>query len=152
MKSGKTGLARLIDATSFSFKGIRACWLNEAAFRQEVLLVAILLPLSFWVAASVEQWLLLILPLLLLLIVELLNSAVENIVDRIGPDPHELSGPRSAGRTSSPWRQASFPARPACCAIRDADGGTRPNPSGSAPAAATSRMLRGLAPATPGDG
>jgi diacylglycerol kinase (ATP) len=92
VKSGKTGLARLIDATSFSFKGIRACWLNEAAFRQEVLLVAILLPLSFWVAASVEQWLLLVLPLLLLLIVELLNSAVENIVDRIGPDPHELSG------------------------------------------------------------
>lgn len=92
MKSGKTGLARLIDATSFSFKGIRACWLNEAAFRQEVLLVAILLPLSFWVAASVEQWLLLVLPLLLLLIVELLNSAVENIVDRIGHERNELSG------------------------------------------------------------
>jgi diacylglycerol kinase (ATP) len=92
VKPGKTGLARLIDATSFSLKGISACWLNEAAFRQEVLLVAILLPLSFWVAASVEQWLLLVLPLLLLLIVELLNSAVENIVDRIGHDPHELSG------------------------------------------------------------
>ena len=92
MKPGKTGLARLIDATLYSCKGIGACWRNEAAFRQEVLLVIVLLPLSFWMAASVEQWLLLILPLLLLLIVELLNSAVENIVDRIGPERNELSG------------------------------------------------------------
>jgi diacylglycerol kinase (ATP) len=92
VKPGKGGLARLVDATSYSVKGIGACWRNEAAFRQEVLLVAFLLPLSFWVAASVEQWLLLILPLLLLLIVELLNSAVENIVDRIGHDFNELSG------------------------------------------------------------
>ena len=92
MKPGKTGLQRLIDATSYSFKGIKACWRNEAAFRQEVLLVAVLLPLSFGVAATVEQWLLLVLPLLLLLIVELLNSAVENIVDRIGHERNELSG------------------------------------------------------------
>lgn len=92
MKPGKTGLKRLIDATSYSFKGIAACWRNESAFRQEVLLVAVLLPLSFGVAASIEQWLLLILPLLLLLLVELLNSAVENIVDRIGHEHHELSG------------------------------------------------------------
>jgi len=92
VKPGKTGLQRLIDATSYSFRGIVACWRNEAAFRQEVLLVTVLLPLSLLVAASVEQWLLLVLPLLLLLIVELLNSAVENIVDRIGHERHELSG------------------------------------------------------------
>jgi len=92
VKPGKSGVARLIDATSYSFKGISACWRNEAAFRQEVLLVIVLLPLSFGVAASVEQWLLLVLPLLLLLIVELLNSAVENIVDRIGHELNELSG------------------------------------------------------------
>ena len=71
---------------------MRACWRNEAAFRQEIALVAVLLPLSFWVARSIEQWLLLTLPLLLLLIVELLNTAVENVVDRIGPDLHVLSG------------------------------------------------------------
>jgi diacylglycerol kinase (ATP) len=92
LKPGKTGLARLIDATAYSAKGIRACWRNEAAFRQEVLLVAVLLPLSFLVANSIEQWLLLVTPLLLLLIVELLNSAVENVVDRIGHEHHDLSG------------------------------------------------------------
>jgi len=92
MKPGKNGLARLIDATRYSALGIAACWRNEAAFRQEVLLVILLLPLSFFVARSVEQWLLLIAPLLLLLVVELLNSAIENIVDRIGHEKHELSG------------------------------------------------------------
>jgi diacylglycerol kinase (ATP) len=92
VKPGKSGLTRLIDATAYSAKGIAACWRNEAAFRQEALLVLILLPLSFALAASVEQWLLLTLPLLLLLVVELLNSAVENIVDRIGHELHELSG------------------------------------------------------------
>jgi len=92
MKPGKSGLARLIDATRYSALGIAASWRNEAAFRQEVLLVMLLLPLSFFVARSVEQWLLLIAPLLLLLVVELLNSAIENIVDRIGHEKHELSG------------------------------------------------------------
>jgi diacylglycerol kinase (ATP) len=92
LKPGKSGLARLIDAAAYSANGIRACWRNEAAFRQEVLLLVVLLPLSFLVARSIEQWLLLITPLLLLLIVELLNSAVENVVDRIGPELHDLSG------------------------------------------------------------
>ena len=92
MKPGKSGLARLYDATKYSARGIRACWQNEPAFRQEVLLVALLLPLSLLVAASVEQWLLLIAPLILLLIVELLNSAVESVVDRIGHEPNVLSG------------------------------------------------------------
>lgn len=92
MKPGKTGLQRLIDATAYSAKGIRACWRNEAAFRQEVILLLVLLPISFFVARSIEQWLLLVTPLLLLLIVELLNSAIESVVDRIGSEPHDLSG------------------------------------------------------------
>ncbi len=92
MKPGKTGLGRLIDAAAYSAKGIRACWREEAAFRQEVALLIVLLPLSFLVARSIEQWLLLVIPLLLLLIVELLNSAVENVVDRIGPELNDLSG------------------------------------------------------------
>ena len=92
MKPGKTGLTRLIDAAAYSAKGIRACWREEAAFRQEVALLLVLLPLSFLVARSIEQWLLLVIPLLLLLIVELLNSAVESVVDRIGPEMHDLSG------------------------------------------------------------
>ena len=92
MKPGKSGLARLVDATGYSARGIRACWRHEAAFRQEVLLLLLLLPVSFLVARSIEQWLLLILPLLLLLVVELLNSAVENVVDRIGHEVNDLSG------------------------------------------------------------
>ena len=92
MKPGKTGLRRLLDATGYSAKGIRACWQNEAAFRQEVVLILVLLPLSFVVANSIEQWLLLVIPLLVLLVVELLNSAIENVVDRIGHELHELSG------------------------------------------------------------
>jgi len=92
VKPGKTGLRRLLDATGYSAKGIRACWQNEAAFRQEVVLILVLLPLSFVVANSIEQWLLLVIPLLVLLVVELLNSAIENVVDRIGHELHELSG------------------------------------------------------------
>lgn len=92
MKPGKSGLSRLADATGYSIKGVRACWKNEAAFRQELALVIFLLPLSFFAAKSIEQWLLLVMPLLVLLIVELLNSAIENVVDRIGDEPHQLSG------------------------------------------------------------
>jgi len=92
LKPGKTGVTRLVDATRYSGRGIRACWQHESAFRQEVLLVLLLLPFSFFVARSPEQWLLLILPLFLLLIVELLNSAIENVVDRIGHELHQLSG------------------------------------------------------------
>ncbi len=92
MKPGKTGLQRLIDATAYSAKGIRACWCNEAAFRQEVILLLVLFPVSFFVARSIEQWLLLVTPLLLLLIIELLNSAIESVVDRIGNERHDLSG------------------------------------------------------------
>jgi len=92
MKRGKSGLARIVDATYYSMQGLKACWLHEAAFRQNLALSIVLFFASFWVAASAVQWLLLVFPLLLLLIVELLNSAVENAVDRIGTDHHELSG------------------------------------------------------------
>jgi diacylglycerol kinase (ATP) len=92
VKPGKTGLRRLVDATGHSIRGIRACWDHEAAFRQDVLLSAVLFAASFFLARSAEQWLLLVLPLFLILIVELLNSAVENAVDRIGTERHHLSG------------------------------------------------------------
>jgi diacylglycerol kinase (ATP) len=92
MKPGKTGLRRLLDATGYSMKGIGAIWRNEAAFRQEVALALVLLPLSFFLAANPLQWLLLVAPLVLVLVVELLNSAIESVVDRIGHESHELSG------------------------------------------------------------
>jgi diacylglycerol kinase (ATP) len=92
MKPGKSGLTRLIKATGHSIRGIKACWQNEAAFRQDVALSLVLFPLSFFVAESTTQWLALIAPLFLLLIVELLNSAVEATVDRIGREHNEMSG------------------------------------------------------------
>ena len=92
MKPGKSGITRIIDATGYSWKGLRAAYRNEAAFRQEILAVLILLPLSFFVARTHTQWLLLVAPLFLLLIVELLNSAIEAVVDRIGSERHELAG------------------------------------------------------------
>ena len=91
-KLGKIGLTRLIEATSHSIRGITACWQHETAFRLDVLLCLILSALSFFVAESTTQWLALIAPLFLLLIVELLNSAVEATVDRIGREHHEMSG------------------------------------------------------------
>ncbi len=92
MKQGKTGIRRLIHATGYSFRGLAAAFRNEAAFRQELLLVAVLLPVSFWLAADAIQWAILAAPLFILLIVELLNSAVESTIDRIGEERHELSG------------------------------------------------------------
>jgi diacylglycerol kinase (ATP) len=83
---------RIYDAAGHSIRGIRACWQFEAAFRQGATLSVVLFVASFFLANSVEQWLLLVVPLILILIVELLNSAVENTVDRIGEERHVLSG------------------------------------------------------------
>lgn len=82
----------MIDATGYSWRGLKACYANEAAFRQEILAVVIMLPFAFFIARTTVQWILLVAPLFLLLIVELLNSAVESVVDRIGHELHELSG------------------------------------------------------------
>jgi diacylglycerol kinase (ATP) len=92
MKPGRSGIARLIAATGYSWRGIRATFSSEAAFRQELLLATVLFAASFEVAATLVEWLLLVMPLFVLLIVELLNSAVESVVDRIGNEPHTLSG------------------------------------------------------------
>jgi diacylglycerol kinase (ATP) len=92
VKPGKTGLARLLAASRNSWRGWNAAFRNEAAFRQELLLVALLGAGSFWLARDAVEWLLLVVPLFILLIVELLNSAIESTVDRIGEELHELSG------------------------------------------------------------
>lgn len=92
MKPGLSGIPRIVAATVNSLRGIRDAWRYEAAFRQNLVLSGTLLLLSFWLAQTLLEWLLLILPLFLLLIVELLNSAMENIVDRIGEERHILSG------------------------------------------------------------
>ena len=91
-KQSLTGLRRIWAAAGYSARGLKAAWVNEAAFRQELLLVVVLTPLAFILGKTAVQQALLILSLLLILIVELLNSAIEAVVDRIGPERHELSG------------------------------------------------------------
>jgi len=92
MKPGLTGIARIFAATTNSIRGMRDAWRYESAFRQDVGIAIVLLLLACWLAQTIVEWLLLILPLFLLLIVELLNSAIENAIDRIGPERHILSG------------------------------------------------------------
>jgi len=88
---GKTGVARLKNALGYSLAGFRAAYTHEDAFRQEVLLAAILIPLAFWLPASPLGKALMIGSVLLVLMVELLNSAIEATVDRISLDNHDLA-------------------------------------------------------------
>ncbi|MBZ9567306.1 diacylglycerol kinase [Modicisalibacter tunisiensis] len=92
MKPSETGWRHLIHSTRYSLKGFKAAFLNEAAFRQELLLCVLLLPLAWWIARTPVEWLLLVGSCVWVLVVELLNSAVETVVDRIGPEHHVLSG------------------------------------------------------------
>jgi diacylglycerol kinase (ATP) len=91
-KPGKKGIGRIIDATGYSMKGLKAAWVNEAAFRQELMLFIVGVPVAYWLAETRTDFLWLILPLFLILIAELVNSALEAVVDRIGHEHHELSG------------------------------------------------------------
>lgn len=91
-KPNGSGLGRILKATECSRKGFVAAWRFEAAFRQEAVLAMLLLPLSFWLADSAQHWALLVSVLLLVLIVELLNSAIETLTDRVSLERHELSG------------------------------------------------------------
>jgi diacylglycerol kinase (ATP) len=86
------GLRRIWNAGLYSIAGIRATWKNEAAFRQELVLCMFLVPAAFWVGDSAVEYALLVCSCLFVLVVELLNSAVEAVVDRIGIDRHKLSG------------------------------------------------------------
>ncbi|WP_108946927.1 diacylglycerol kinase [Shewanella halifaxensis] len=86
------GIKRVIRATGFSIQGLKSAWKNEAAFRQELVLAAIMLPIALFVDASLVERVLLILGLFLVLIVELINSAIEAVVDRISDEHHPLSG------------------------------------------------------------
>jgi diacylglycerol kinase (ATP) len=92
MKPQDTGITRVIKALGYSIKGLKAAFANEAAFRQEIAGCAVAIPLAFWLDVSKAETALLIASVLLVLIVELLNSAIEAVVDRIGSEHHELSG------------------------------------------------------------
>lgn len=88
---GRTGLDRIIHAAGYSWAGLKAAYTGESAFRQETWLCILAAPLSFWLAKTWEQAALLLGSLLLVLIVELLNSAIEAVVDRVSFERHELS-------------------------------------------------------------
>lgn len=83
---------RIWRATRFSWQGLRAALRHEAAFRQELALTLVLAPLGLWLGSNGVERALLLGALLLVLITELVNSAIEAAVDRHGPDPHDLSG------------------------------------------------------------
>jgi diacylglycerol kinase (ATP) len=91
-KPGNTGIRRIVNATFYSFAGLRGAWRTEAAFRQECALALVLVPFGWWLGHNAVERALLIGSCLIVLIVELLNTAVEFVVDRIGMDRHELSG------------------------------------------------------------
>jgi diacylglycerol kinase (ATP) len=93
MSSGNISIVgRLARATHYSAQGLRAAWRHEQSFRQQILLVVVMSPVAWWLGETGVERALLLGVLGLLLIVELLNSAVEAVVDRIGTERHPLSG------------------------------------------------------------
>lgn len=92
IKPRDTGMTRVWKATVYSLQGLRAAWQHESAFRQECVIAILLLPVSFWIANSWVEVAVLMGVCFLVLIVELLNSAVEAVVDRIGHEHHDLAG------------------------------------------------------------
>ena len=88
---GKTGLVRLWYALGYSRDGLAAAWKNEAAFREEVLLAAIAIPLALFLGKTGVDRSILIGSIILILIVEILNSAIEAVVDKASPEKHELA-------------------------------------------------------------
>ena len=89
-QKSRTGLHRLWHATRYSLHGLRAAW-SERAFRQEAIAALVLVPLAFWLGRSWVEVAVLAGAAVLLMVVELLNSAVEAAIDRIGPEWHALS-------------------------------------------------------------
>jgi len=88
---GKTGLRRLLNAFGYSMAGFRAAYRHEDAFRQEARLALVLIPLALWLPVGLTGKALMIGSVLLVIIVELLNSAVEATVDRISLEQHDLA-------------------------------------------------------------
>ncbi len=85
------GLKRIINAFFFSMHGFRSCFKTEEAFQQELILTFLMIPASFWIGQTVEERLLLIGSIILVLIVELLNTGIERAIDRISFEKNELS-------------------------------------------------------------
>ena len=91
-KPDNTGIRRILRATKFSAQGLAQAWQHEAAFRQELVLVLLLAPVAVWLGQTALERAVLIGCCLIVLIVELINSAIEAAIDRHGDEHHELSG------------------------------------------------------------
>ncbi|MBO7410380.1 MAG: diacylglycerol kinase [Ottowia sp.] len=91
-KPNGRGFMRIVRATVCSWQGFKAAWRHESAFRQEALLAVVLIPLGLWLGQGGVERALLAGSVLLVPIAELINSAIESVVDRIGMERHELSG------------------------------------------------------------
>lgn len=91
-KPGNRGLKRLALATKFSILGYKAAWRNEEAFRTEIILSLFLFPAAFWLGQTGVERVLLLLSCILVIMMELANSAIESVVDRTGSEHHPLSG------------------------------------------------------------
>ncbi|ART56719.1 diacylglycerol kinase [Acidovorax carolinensis] len=89
-QKARSGLNRIWHATGYSLEGLRAGW-NEKAFRQEAIAAVVLVPLSFWLGRSWVEMALLAGSVVIVMIVELLNTGIETAIDRIGPEWHDLS-------------------------------------------------------------
>lgn len=87
-----TGITRIIKATGYSLKGLKQAWQHEAAFRQELMLLVVAVLAACWLPVSLLERLMLIGVVVVVVLMELLNSAIEAVVDRVGTDYHELSG------------------------------------------------------------
>ena len=103
MKNEAIGLERIFNAFKFSIKGLKTCYQSEAAFRQEVWLAIILVPLALILDISSLEKFALIVVVFLVLIVEVLNSAIKSVVDRIGDEYHVLSGAAKDMGSAAVW-------------------------------------------------
>ena len=90
--SGRRGFTRLVKAAGYSWQGFKTTFEQEAAFRQELASLVVLVPVAIWLAQSGVELALLLGSLMLVLIVELLNTAIEAVVDRVGTEHNHLSG------------------------------------------------------------
>ena len=87
----RAGVERIVRATGYSIAGLSAAWRHESAFRQECVLAIVMLPAAWWVGRNWIEIALLAGSVMMVLIVELLNSAIETVVDRVSPELHPLS-------------------------------------------------------------
>ena len=91
-KPGNSGLKRIAKAAGYSWQGLRAAFKHEAAIRQELGLLVLAIALLCWLDVSVIERIIMLGVVVLIFVVELINSAIEAVVDRIGVERHELSG------------------------------------------------------------